>query len=167
MPDYGPSTGVPEANVDLIRGDSTLVCSDMTSRTEDVVVKFMLMMHAPRGTGDWDVAKWKPEDVRAMVKFMGDLNRDLTSRGELVSAEGLVAPGEARIVRAGKDGKPVVTDGPFAETKEFLAGFWIVECPTAERAYDIAARASSAPGPAGAPMNIPIEVRAVGAAPEV
>jgi len=130
-------------------------------------MKFMLMMHAPRGTGGWDVAEWKPEEVQAMVKFMDDLNRDLRTNGELVSAEGLTPPGEARVVRGGTNGKPVVTDGPFAETKEFLAGFWIVECPTAQRAYEIAARASSAPGRGGVPMNIPLEVRAVGTAPEV
>ena len=130
-------------------------------------MKFMLMMHAPRGTGGWDVAEWKPEEVQAMVKFMDDLNRDLRTNGELVSAEGLTPPGEARIVRAGRSGKPVVTDGPFAETKEFLAGFWIIECPTADRAYEIAGRASSAPGRGGAPMNIPLEVRAVGEAPKV
>ena len=130
-------------------------------------MKFMLMMHAPRGTGGWDVAEWKPEDVKAMVKFMHDLNSDLQANGELVSAEGLTPPSEARIVRAGNDGKPVVTDGPFTETKEFLAGFWIVQCPTIERAYAIAARASSAPGRGGASMNIPVEVRAVGMAPEV
>lgn len=130
-------------------------------------MKFMVMMHAPRGTGGWDVAGWKPEDIKTMVKFMDDLNRDLKASGELVSAEGLTPPGEARIVRAGRSGKPVVTDGPFAETKEFLAGFWIIECPTADRAYEIAGRASSAPGRGGAPMNIPLEVRAVGEAPKV
>lgn len=128
-------------------------------------VKFMLMMHAPRGNGDWGVAQWTPEDVKAMVLFMKRLNDDLKARGELVSAEGLTPPAQARIVRAGENRAAVVTDGPFAETKEFLAGFWIVECPTAERAYEIAAVASSAPGPGGLPMNIPIEVRAVGSAP--
>ena len=130
-------------------------------------MKFMLMMHAPRGTGDWDVAKWAPADVKAMVGFMHDLNADLNASGELAGAEGLTPPADARIVRAGKNGRPVVTDGPFAETKEFLAGFWIVECASAERAYEIAARASSCPGPGGVSMNMPIEVRAVGSAPEV
>jgi hypothetical protein len=130
-------------------------------------MKFMLMMHAPRGTGDWDVAKWAPADVRAMVGFMHALNADLKASGELAAAEGLTPPAEARIVRAGKKGTPVVTDGPFAETKEFLAGFWIVDCAWAERAYEIAARASSCPGPGGVSMSIPIEVRAVGRAPEV
>lgn len=156
-----------EPIVESSTGDSTSVWSDTTSRTEEVDVKFMLMMHAPRGTGGWDVAQWNPEDVKAMVTFMGDLNRDLKASGELVSAEGLTPPGEARIVRAGNNGKPVVTDGPFAETKEFLAGFWIVDCQNAERAYEIAGRASSAPGRGGAPMNIPLEVRAVGEAPKV
>ena len=130
-------------------------------------MKFMLMMHAPRGNGDWGVADWAPGDVRAMVAYMHDLNADLKARGELAGAEGLTPPADARIVRAGKDGKPVVTDGPFAESKEFLAGFWIVECSTRERAYEIAARASLAPGPGGQTMNIPIEVREVGSAPEV
>lgn len=128
-------------------------------------MKFMLMMHAPRGNGDWNVAEWKPEDIKTMVGYMHDLNADLKARGELVGAEGLTPPADARIVRAGKDGRPVVTDGPFTETKEFLAGYWLVECPTADRAYEIAAKASAAPGPGGAPMYIPIEVRAVGQAP--
>src|SRR4051794_30601859 len=105
----------------------------------------MLMMHAPRGNGDWGVSEWKPEDVKAMVTYMHELNRDLKASGEFVTAEGLTPPGETRIVRAGTNGAPVVTDGPFAETKEFLAGFWIVETRTAERAYEIAARASAAP----------------------
>jgi hypothetical protein len=128
-------------------------------------MKFMLMMHAPRGNGDWGVSQWKPEEIKAMVAHMQSLNEELASRGELVSAEGLTPPAEARIVRAGKDRAPVVTDGPFAETKEFLAGFWIVDCPTPERAYEIAAIASAAPGPGGAAMNIPIEIRSVGSAP--
>ena len=128
-------------------------------------MKFMLMMHAPRGNGDWNVAQWKPEEIKAMVDYMHAINNDLKAAGELVSAEGLTAPAEARVVRAGKNAAPLVTDGPFAETKEFLAGFWIVDTATPERAYEIAARASAAPGPGGAPGNIPIEVRAVGTAP--
>ena len=71
------------------------------------------------------------------------------------------------MVRARKDGTPEVTDGPFAEAKEFLAGYWIVDVERPERAYEIAARASAAPGPGGAPMNMPIEVREVMSAPPV
>lgn len=128
-------------------------------------MKFMLMMHAPRGTGEYAVTQWKPEELQAHIRFMHDLNRDLTAAGELAGAEGLAAPGEARIVRAGKNGAPAVTDGPFAESKEFLVGYWIVDVPSAERAYEIAAKASTAPGPGGTPLGIPIEVRQVMQAP--
>jgi hypothetical protein len=74
-------------------------------------------------------------------------------------------PEEARIVRGSKNGKPEVTDGPFAEAKEFLAGYLIVDCDSQERVYEIAARMSAAPGKSGVPMNIPIEVRQVMSAP--
>jgi hypothetical protein len=74
-------------------------------------------------------------------------------------------PDEARVVRAAKGGAPEVTDGPFPEAKEFLAGFWIVDCDSLERVYAIAARASAAPGKAGVPMNMAIEVREVMSAP--
>ncbi len=84
-----------------------------------------------------------------------------------MDAQGLAAPEEARIVRAGKGGAPEVTDGPFPEAKEFLAGFWIVDCESTERAYEIAARASAAPGQGGVPLNMPIEVRQVMSAPPV
>jgi hypothetical protein len=123
-------------------------------------MKFMMMMHAPRGNGEYQVADWRPEDFQAHIAFMHDFNARLTQAGELVDAQGLAAPGEARLVRAGADGA-VVTDGPFAEAKEFLAGYWIVEVDTPERAYALAGEASAAPGPGGAPMGIPIEVRQV------
>lgn len=124
-------------------------------------MKYMLMMHAPRGTGEYAVSDWSEDDLKAHIGFMLGLNGELTGSGELVGAEGLAQPGEARVVRAGKNGAPAVTDGPFAETKEFLAGYWIVDVESADRAYEIAARASAAPGPGGAPLNIPIEVRQV------
>lgn len=129
-------------------------------------MKYMLMMHAPRGTGDYQIGSWSPTDLEAHIGFMHTLNRELTEAGELVGAEGLAQPSEARIVRAGANGLPAVTDGPFAEAKEFLAGYWIVEVDTPARAYEIAGKASAAPGPGGTPLNMPIEVRQVmGAAP--
>ena len=130
-------------------------------------MKFMLMMNTPRGTGDWAVLNWPPEDLKAHINFMKSLDRDLRAAGELVGAEGLAAPSQARIVRAGKNGAPEVTDGPFAEAKEFLAGYWIVDVDTPKRAYEIAAKASAAPGKGGVPLNMPIEVREVMAAPPV
>ena len=128
-------------------------------------MKYMLMMHAPRGTGDWQVGQWSPEDFQAHMAFMHQLNQELTASGEWADGQGLAGPGEARLVRAGKDGVPI-TDGPFPESKEFLAGFWIVEVDSPERAYQIAAKASAAPGPGGAPLNMPIEVRQVMSAPK-
>lgn len=128
-------------------------------------MKFMLMMHAPRGTGEYRVSDWSPDDFTAHIAFMHSFNRELTDAGELVGAEGLAAPGQAKVVRAGRNGVPAVTDGPFPEAKEFLAGYWIVDVANAERAYEIAARASAAPGPGGKPLIIPIEVREVMSAP--
>jgi hypothetical protein len=130
-------------------------------------MRYMLMMHAPRGTGDWAVSGWSPDDLKAHISFMIDFNKKLQGTGELVGAEGLAPPADARVVRAGKSGAPAVTDGPFAEAKEFLAGYWIVEVDRTERAYQIAAEASAAPGKAGAPLNMPIEVRQVMSAPPV
>lgn len=130
-------------------------------------MKYMLMMHAPRGTGDWQVFNWPPADLKAHIDFMHNLNKELADAGELVGCEGLAGPGEARVVRATKSGAPAITDGPFPEAKEFLAGYWIVDVDRPERAFEIAAKASSAPGPGGTPLNIPIEVRQVMSAPAV
>lgn len=128
-------------------------------------MKYILMMHAPRGDEGYDIDKWPPEAFQKHIEFMMTLNAELQEAGELVGAEGLAPPSEARIVQTGQDG-PVVTDGPFPETKEFLAGYWMVDVESAERAYEIAARASSAPGADGSPLNLAIEVRQVMSAPE-
>ncbi len=127
-------------------------------------MKFMLMMNVPHSTGDYQINQWTPEAFQAHIQFMKDLNRDLMKSGEFVDAQGLTPPGQAKIVRYG-GGAPIVSDGPFAETKEFLAGFWIIDVEKRERAYEIAARASSAPGPDGKPLVIPIELREVMAIP--
>jgi len=129
-------------------------------------MKFMLIMQGTKA--GWEsMYTWAPGDIRAHIAFMKDLNAQLTKSGELVAAEGLDVPANAKVVRAQKGGTPAVTDGPFPEAKEFLAGFWIVDCETPERALQIAARASGAPGKGGAPTNFPIEVRQVMRAPEV
>lgn len=129
-------------------------------------MKFILMMHAP-GTG-WEkhgIGTWAAEDIGAHLRFMKTLVGQLSEEGVLVAAEGLAGPEQAKIVRAGKGGAPAVTDGPFPETKEFLAGYWIVDVETAEQALAIAARASAAPGKGGAPLNMPIEVRQIMSGP--
>ena len=127
-------------------------------------MRFMMMMHAPRGTGTYAVNNWSPEDFKAHIAFMHRFNKELTDAGEFVSAEGLAPPGAARLVRAGKDGAPA-TDGPFAESKEFLVGFWIVDVDSADRARALAAKASTAPGPGGVPLNMAIELRQVMSGP--
>jgi hypothetical protein len=125
----------------------------------------MLMMHAPKaGWTTAGIGTWPPEDLKAHINFMLEFNKELKAAGELVDARGLAGPAQARGVRARKDGTPD-TDGPFAESKEFLAGFWIVDVATTADAYRIAARASAAPGKGGAPLNMPIEVRQVMSAP--
>jgi hypothetical protein len=124
-------------------------------------MKFILMMHAPRGTGDWDIFNWSPEDRAAHEAYYKKLNDDLRSAGQLVGIEGLTPPSQARVVRSGKGTEPIVSDGPFPEAKEFLAGYWIIDVESAKEAYAIAARASAAPGPKGVPLSNPIEVREV------
>ncbi|HEY2017187.1 MAG TPA: YciI family protein [Bryobacteraceae bacterium] len=126
-------------------------------------MKYILMMNTMKA-GEEGIAGWPKQDIQAHIGFMINLCKDLGAAGELVSAEGLAFPDQAKLVRAGKDGAPI-TDGVFPESKEFLAGYWIVDVPTPERAYEIAARASAAPGPGGAPLNMPIEVRQVMSAP--
>ena len=130
-------------------------------------MKFMLMMHAPRGGGDWAVMSWPPKAIQAHMAHMQKLYNDLQQAGQLVDAQGLAPPQDARIVRANDSGKPEVTDGPFAEAKEFLAGYWIVDVESKDEAYAIAARSSMAPGKDGKPLHLPIEIRQVMAAPDV
>jgi hypothetical protein len=126
-------------------------------------MKYMLMMIGPKS--GWEAFNaWPKKDLQAHIGFMIGFAKSLSESGELVSAEGLAFPAEAKIVRAGKDGAPI-TDGVFPEAKEFLAGYWIVDVESPERAYEIAARASAAPGRDGVPMNMPIEVRQVMSGP--
>src|SRR6202167_2823255 len=121
-------------------------------------MKYILMMNTMRaGRG---VPQWAQKDRQAHIAFMIGLNKELRQSGELVSAEGLSFPDQAKLVRAGKDGVPI-TDGVFPESKEFLAGYWIVDVDSPDRAYAIAAKASAAPGPGGTPLNMPIEVRPI------
>jgi hypothetical protein len=126
-------------------------------------MKYMLMMNTP-GRGPYQIASWAQNDFRAHIEFMKSFAKKLGAAGELVAGEGLAGPDQAKLVRAGKDGKPV-TDGVFPEAKEFLAGYWIVDVESPERAYQIAAEASAAPGPGGAPLNMAIEVRQVMSGP--
>jgi len=127
-------------------------------------MKYMLMMHTGQDMNE-GMLSWSPQDVKNHIEFQRRLDQDLLESGELVFNEGLAFPDQARIVRSDGTGAPAVTDGPFPESKEFLIGFWIVDCDTPERAYEIAARASAAPGRGGVPLGIPIEVRPIPGGP--
>ena len=129
-------------------------------------MKFILMMGMKTGAESMSqgIMTWPKEDIQAHIGFMMAFNKELKEAGELVSAEGLAWPDQAKLVRAGKDGTPV-TDGVFPESKEFLIGYWIVDVDSLERACQVAARASAAPGPGGEPLNMPIEVRQIMSGP--
>jgi hypothetical protein len=144
---------------------STAVTARDTRETR--TMKFMLIMQGTQTGWCEAMSSLSAAEIKGHIGFMIDLAKELAASGELVMAEGLDVPQNARIVSARRADAPAVTDGPFAESKEFLAGFWIVDCESLDRAIRIAAKASTAPGRGGAPMGIPIEVRQVMSAPPI
>ena len=112
------------------------------------------------------MTEWSPADVKSHIDFQEALNAELTARGELLDAQGLAGPEQAKFVISDGISAPVVTDGPFPEAKELLAGYRIVDVESADRAIEIAARISAAPGASGTPIRQAIEVRAVMSAPD-
>lgn len=126
-------------------------------------MKYILMMNTMKSTAP-PFPGWSEQDVKAHIGFMIHFDQELRKSGELVAAEGLSFPDQAKLVRAGKNGTPI-TDGVFPESKEFLAGYWIIDVDSPERAYAIAAQASAAPGRNGEPLNMPIEVRPIMSGP--
>ncbi|MEV0380597.1 YciI family protein [Nonomuraea sp. NPDC050643] len=118
-------------------------------------MKYMILSYASQQ--DYDAmsgketprAVWTPEDLAAMSQFMETVNKELEESGELVETRGLAAPVHTRRVGA-RDGVPFVTDGPYAETQEVLAGYWVVECASFDRATEIAARLGQCPYPGNA-----------------
>jgi hypothetical protein len=128
-------------------------------------MKYMLLMNATKDVFEW-YSKWPKEDLQKNIAFMRNFNKELKDEGVLVATGGLAWPNQAVIVRAASDGTPI-TDGVFPESKEFLAGYWIIDVENADEAYKVAARASLAPAPAGTEGTMPVEVREVmGSAPE-
>ena len=124
--------------------------------------RFMLLQNYEGGAGcDIPMYEWEPQDVTGHIQFQVDLNAELVASGELVDAQGLAGPDLAKVVTADGVAAPVITDGPYLEAKEFLAGFRIVDVESLDRALEIAARASAAPGAKGVPVQQPIEVREI------
>jgi hypothetical protein len=125
-------------------------------------MKYMMLMQFSSLTADFpEISTWTPDEIRAHIAFMGDVNAAMQEAGEFVDAKGLAGAETAKIVRAGDGGTPIVTEGPFAESKEFLAGWWIMDVETPERAVELAAHVSTAPGPGGKPLNMAIEIRQI------
>jgi len=130
-------------------------------------MKYMILLYGSQQDYDALTGKqapgkpaWGAQDFAAMGAFMAEFTNGLAEAGELVETRGLTAPVHARRIVL-TDGVPVVTDGPYAETQEVLAGYWVVDCESFDRATQIAARLSNCPGPAGAAANAVIDVRPV------
>jgi hypothetical protein len=127
---------------------------DAASREEPGMTKFLLLQSYGGGEGcELPMTEWAPGDIRAHIDFQHALNAELISTGELVDAQGLAGPELAKVVTFAGVGAPVVTDGPFLESKEFLAGYRMVDVESEARAIEIAAQASAAPGPGGVPIQ--------------
>ena len=109
---------------------------------------------------DTGTPAWSGEDFAAMGAFMNAFNTELEESGELVETRALAAPVHTRRFGA-KDGTPFVTDGPYAETQEVLAGYWIVECESFDRANEIAGRLANCPAPAHVAANAYADVRPI------
>jgi hypothetical protein len=129
-------------------------------------MRFMLLQSYAGGENcDVPITHWAPEDIQAHIDYQMALNGELTERGELVDAQALTGPDQARLVVHDGVGAPVVTDGPFPESKALLAGYRIVDVESPERAIEIAAKISAAPALGGVPIKQAIEVREVMGAP--
>jgi hypothetical protein len=123
--------------------------------------RFLLIVNYDDGDIDTPMDEWRPDEIAAHMNYYEALNRELIESGELVDGTILAHPRLARIVRCDGASPPVVTDGPFPESKEVVAGFQVVDVESEARAVEIAARVSAVPGPAGVPLQQPIEVRQV------
>jgi hypothetical protein len=129
-------------------------------------MKYLMLKHyrgAPAPENDVAMDRWTPQEVSDHVQFMHDLATTLEGTGELVDVQGLSPDGTW--VRYDGEGRPPVTDGPFAETKDLIAGWMMIDVDSHERALEVAAHLSSAPGAGGRPIHEWIELRPLMAAP--
>ncbi|MET7756626.1 YciI family protein [Streptomyces sp. NPDC005389] len=121
-------------------------------------MKYLVMVQGSQADYEAMVGKptdsspaWTKPDLKAMFEHMNTINEELAAKGEMLDAQGLAAPSTTRFVTVDGDGRPVVTDGPYAETKEVIAGYWLLDCASLERVTEIAAQVARCPQPAGAP----------------
>ena len=125
------------------------------------MARYLLVVNFEGGVVETPMEEWKPEEITAHLEHYRALNRELVESGELVQTEVLTGPDLAKIVTSDGATAPVVTDGPFQEFKEWLAGFQVVDVESEERAIEIAARISAVPGPDGVATQQPIQVRQI------
>jgi hypothetical protein len=130
------------------------------------MAKYLLLKHyrgAPAAANDIPMDRWKPEEVEAHIGFMTEFAGRLERSGELVDGQALSPDGVW--VRSDGEGRPPVTDGPFAETKDLIAGWYVIDVDSYERAIELAGELSAAPGAGGEPLREWLEVRPFLAAP--
>ncbi|WP_242909800.1 YciI family protein [Actinomadura terrae] len=124
-------------------------------------MKYLILKHyqgGPAPTVEYGTLdQWTPEEVDAHFQYMREFGARLQERGEFVDTQAL-AP-EGAFVRHDGQGRPPVTDGPFAETKDLIAGWYIIDVPSWDRAVEVAGELSAAPGPGGKPIYEWLEVR--------
>jgi hypothetical protein len=124
-------------------------------------MKYLLLKHyrgTPTPAVDFPpMDRWRPEEVDAHIQFMRDFATDLQESGEYVGEQALAPDGA--FVRFDGEGRPPVVDGPFAETKDLIAGWMIIDVESWDRAVELAGRLSAAPGPGGEPIHEWLEVR--------
>jgi len=130
-------------------------------RKEPDMTKYLLTVDYNGGVIETPMTEWAPEEIKAHMDYYGALNKELTDSGELVEQQALTGPELAKVVSSDGGTAPVVTDGPFAEFKEMLAGYQLVDVESEDRAIEIAAKVSRVPGPGGMPLQQPIGVRRV------
>ena len=125
------------------------------------MTRYLLAVDFRGGVVDTPMSEWKPEEITAHLDYYEEVHQELVERGELVDSQVLTGPDLAKIVTSDGATAPVVTDGPFQEFKEWLAGFQIVDVESEARALEIAAKLSAVPGPGGVATQQPIQVRQV------
>jgi hypothetical protein len=131
-----------------------------------VMAKYLMLKHYRGGrtsVNDVPMDQLTPDEWSAHIQYMKDMEQRLLASGELVSSEGLAMGGSW--VRFDGEGRPPVVDGPFAETKDLIAGWMMIEVDSYERALELASELSAAPWAGGKPLGEWLELREVMSAP--
>ena len=126
------------------------------------MAKYLLLKHyrgAPAGVNDVPMDRWTPDEVEAHIQYMNDFANRLEDSGEFIDGQALSPDGVW--VRSDGAGRPAVVDGPFAETKDLIAGWMVIDVDSKERAIELAGQLSSAPGAGGEPIHEWLEVRPI------